>query len=133
MKLTTAALRSAGYGHLLDEKPKQPAVKRRGVMNKLEADFSNELGMNPDLSWHGFEKIKLWLGDGVWWTPDFAAKYRVVAGGNLFFYEVKGSWKAKNQRDARTRIKIAASMYPQFTFIGVTRVEGEWRYEEFGK
>lgn len=97
-------------------------------MNGLEAAFDNRLAV-CGFHWYAFEAIKLSLGGGVWWTPDFAVIERVDEPLN--FYECKGSWKSRNQRDARTRIKIAAGMYPHWTFTGVTREGGEWKFEEF--
>jgi hypothetical protein len=96
----------------------------------LEASFADELvvwkhkGLIDDWRHH---PIKVSLAAGCWYTPDFSALH--TATGHYALYEVKGSWKQKGGRDSRTRLKIAASLYPQWMWYGVTRPNDDWAIE----
>ena len=107
--------------------------------SQLERDFAANLRgrqLAGELVEVQYESVRLKLGTSgdkkrardLFWTPDFLVLY---ADMRLAFYEVKGSWQAKNQRDARTRIRVAAKQFPFLRFVGVTRIDGFWRYEEF--
>lgn len=79
-----------------------------------------------DFLWYGYEAMKLQLGKGAWYTPDFAVMYSDRSFG---FYEVKGFWREA----ARVRIKVAASKYPFFIFTAVKKDKNVgWIYETFG-
>lgn len=60
------------------------------------------------LSWR-FEPITLTLGVGSGYTPDFMV---VHLSGLIQFCETKGFWREA----ARVRIKVAATLFPEFTF-----------------
>ena len=101
------------------------APKRNG-MNKLESQFSRMLDMwkaGGIVEWYAFEQIKFRLAGRTWYTPDFF----VVEKTKTVIYEVKGFWRD----DARVKIKVAAEMYPHFTWIGCRFIRGEWHYEYF--
>jgi len=71
-------------------------------------------------------------GKQAWYTPDFDA---ITCEGEKVFYEVKGSWDAKNQRDAKTRIKVCAEKYAEYTWYAVQKAKGrgsDWDFERFG-
>lgn len=76
--------------------------------------------------WHGYESIRLKLADNTTYTPDFLVQR---SDGFLEFHEVKGFWTPTS----RVKIKVAAEMYPMFSFLAVQRKKGKWTYEEFGK
>ena len=103
-----------------------------GVMQtKLEQRYDELLGQRlaaGEILWYRYEGIRLRLGKNSNYTPDFAL---MRADGQLELHEVKGSWQAKNQRDGKTKLRVAAGMYP-FTFFGVTydRRLG-WQFQEF--
>ncbi len=107
------------------------AVPRRGVANKWERRFRDEV-LEPqrligEILWYAFEDVKFRLATGAWYTPDWVA--RSIEGG-MIAYEVKGHWREA----ARVRIKVAAENHPLesgWRFIAVTRDKktGEWAYE----
>lgn len=95
-----------------------------GFDSQLERDFFEELMARPyaEVRPHGFT---FHLPGGVAYTPDFIAWVRHME--TVRVYEVKGDLKQKNARDSRTRFKIAAGLYPCFTFVWVTRnAKGQW-------
>lgn len=102
-----------------------------GEMNPTERAYAEHLELLKqagEITWYGFEAIKLRLGKNTFYTPDFAVR---LNNGELEFHEVKGFWRD----DARVKIKNAAYLYPIFRFIAVTkrkkREGGGWRREEF--
>jgi hypothetical protein len=114
--------RAAFLAQLPAEKAKRP----RG-MNKTEAAFAAELEkcrMAGGVAWYEFESVRLHLGGGATFKPDFPT---LLTNGSLVFYEVKGSFC---REAARVRIKVAAGKFPHWRFVVVTREGGEWRYEE---
>ena len=55
------------------------------------------------------ESINLRLATKTWWRPDFPV---ITLDGRLEFHEIKGFWRD----DARVKFKVAAELYPWFTF-----------------
>jgi len=55
------------------------------------------------------ESINLRLATKTWWRPDFPV---ITVDGRLEFHEIKGFWRD----DARVKFKVAAELYPWFTF-----------------
>lgn len=109
--------------------PKSKAM-RRGSMNRTEERRAHELAAlerSGEIARWAFEGVKLRLATGAWYTPDFA-----VWGldGRLAFEEVKGFWREA----ARVRIKVAARLYPEITFVALRRKRkkdgGGWEREE---
>lgn len=78
-----------------------------------------------------YEPIKLKLCDGTYYIPDYMV---LMADGSVYFDECKGSWKAPNQAKSRLKLKMAAELYPWFTFRGVVCTEipkrdgGGWKF-----
>lgn len=66
------------------------------------------------------QAITLRLAHNTKYTPDFA--YTLPTGA-LVFVEVKGSFV---REDAIVKLKTAAAMFPQFTFIKAKYVKGKW-------
>jgi len=97
--------------------------------SKLEAAFANYL---QGLQYGGivtmwrYEPMRLHLAHKTSYTPDFL----VQMGKSLILYEVKG-WH-KNRRDSLTHLKVAASLYPCFRFVLVTRERREWKEKVIG-
>ena len=114
------------------KKPKLPAPTAYGYEfdSKLELAFSQILeawrARGTIAEWR-YHAMRFRLSSNCTYEPDFCT----VEPDSLriALYEVKGSWKMKNARDSRTRLSIAASMYPFFAWYGVTRPDGEWYYE----
>lgn len=101
-------------------------VRPRGQMNKLESAYAERLRMMEyagEIAWYSYEAIKLRLANNTFYTPDFIV---MLANGDMEVHEVKGFW----EDDARVKIKVAASIYP-FRFIGVQKVKGDWKVEDF--
>lgn len=100
-------------------------------MNKLETRYSEQLEMlkrsGNIIDWR-FNSIRFRLADGLWYKPDFF----ITKSTHFEVHEVKGSWKAKNQRDAKTRLKACAERYQEFKWLVVQwdRKFG-WKYQEF--
>jgi hypothetical protein len=79
------------------------------------------------LSWW-FEPVSVWLPGNVRYKPDFLVQYQMDQFCRpLHFVEVKG-W-SRNLRDGITRYKIAAALFPCFTWAMVKRKGHGW--EEF--
>ena len=98
-------------------------------MNQLESRYADLLAIamqtNPaGVASFRFEALKLRLADKTFYAPDFVV---LRPDGLIELHEVKGHW----EDDARVKVKVAAEMYPEFLFVGVTwsRREG-WKYEQ---
>lgn len=96
--------------------------------SKLEEDF--QLVLLADLQdgkivWFDYEAIRLRLGDGAYYKPDFVT---LEPNGTMYFYEIKGFWREA----AKVRIRAAAERYRMFTFFAVSKPRGEgWKHEVF--
>lgn len=91
--------------------------------SKLERQYESyleEMRRAGLIIWYAREDIRLRVAGTKFYTPDFVVQ---ATDGVVEFHEVKGSWKAKGQRDQRTRIVGAAERYP-FRFKAVTRERG---------
>lgn len=100
-----------------------------GKMNGLEARYAAHLDELQDIGAiliYRFETVKLRLADKTFLTVDF---WVVKHDGSVELHEVKGHW----EDDARVKIKVAAEMFHEFRFFGVTwnRRFG-WTYEYLG-
>jgi hypothetical protein len=141
------ASRGLPSGHILVPPMEGPAPKkrrtaRRRAMNRTEAAYAAQLELRRaagEIRSFEFEAVRLNIGEGAWYTPDFLVlRFTVETGFTVEFHEVKGSWKAKNARDGRTRLKAAAKQYPWARFVAVTKrrlrdASGPgWDVEEIG-
>lgn len=111
------------------------ARKVHGEMSSYEKAYAELLEsgkIDGDIANYRFESIKLRLADNTFYTPDF---YVLCKDGTIELVEVKGSWAAPNQDTSRVKIKVAASLFPEFVFVAVTKVAkkhgGGWKREEF--
>ena len=73
-----------------------------------------------------YEPISLKLPCGNY-TPDFMV---ILSDGRVVFVEVKGSTRQKNYRDARSKLRAAAEVYPFFIFMQATGRLEAWELEE---
>ena len=93
------------------------ATPTRGYRSKLEADYADELERErlagEIVSWE-YERLKLRLADGTWYTPDF---WVTALSGEFEIRETKGH----KFQAGMIKLKVAASLYPCFTFILVER------------
>lgn len=105
-------------------------VHQPGRMNGLETRYAELLELAQrikpaEVASFRFEALKLRLADKTFFSPDFVV---IRPDGLIELHEVKGHW----EDDARVKVKVAAEMYPEFQFVGITwsRAQG-WQYEQF--
>ena len=97
--------------------------------SKWEAAYASKLDMAKranHVCQYWYEPFSLWLPGKVRYKPDFLVQY----GDTIIMeiIEVKG-W-SKNRRDGMTRLKIAAALFPCFTWKMVYKVKGGGWMEE---
>lgn len=95
-----------------DAEPEYDSKTEARYADQLEADR-----LNGKIRRWRHHAVKLRLAKRTHFTPDF---FVVTTDGLIELVEVKGSWKAPHQEDARVKIKTAAEMYPEFQFVAVT-------------
>lgn len=73
-----------------------------------------------------FEPIRLKLGPNnlTTYTPDFMT---VANDGLITFVDVKGGFVME---DARLKLKMAAKLFPEFTFVMAQYKKGKWAESE---
>lgn len=99
----------------------------KGVMNRTEQAYANELEarrLSGDVASWMYEPAGLRLAANTTYNPDFLV---VLQDGTTEWHEVKGFWRD----DARVKIKVAATRFPFWRFIAVTKKAGAWIVEEF--
>ena len=93
--------------------------------SKWEAAYASKLELEKHAglikAWW-YEPFSLWLPGKVRYKPDFLIQYPDGLEQRLEVIEVKG-W-SKNRRDGMTRLKIAAAIFPCFTWRLVYRTKG---------
>lgn len=107
------------------------------VMNKLETKYAAHLEMRKttgEIREYRFEPMKLRLAPRTYFDVDFLVLARdswptMTDSYSVELHEVKGHW----EDDARVKMKVAATMFPWWTFRGVQwdKTTNNWRYEEF--
>lgn len=116
----------------LGMKEAKPKLRLAGEFrSRLEADrarYLNGLKRIGRIDSWSYEPLTFHLPGGVRYTPDFMLR-TLYPVKTVILEEVKGSWKSKNARDSRTRLKITAGMYPEFAFRAVTKENGTWKEE----
>lgn len=100
-------------------------------MNTLESRYAMRLEamrMAGELACWTFEAVKLRLADKTFYTPDFLV---IHLNGDIEFHETKGFWRD----DARVKIKVAAELFPMFSFVAVqwSSKTKNWAFEFFSK
>lgn len=71
-----------------------------------------------------FESVTLKLAPDCRYTPDF---YVIDNAGAVTLEETKGFWRD----DAKVKIRVAARLFPEFTFRALRLVKGVWHEEEY--
>jgi hypothetical protein len=107
-------------------KGRRPPVA--GRMTKLEArylEYLEGLKQLGEIHDYRYEPCKLKLADKTWYTPDVLV---IDADMVVRFIEVKGHW----EDDARVKIKVAARMFPWFSFTAVKGSKTGWVEEHIG-
>lgn len=102
-----------------------------GKMNKTEAAYALVLEarrQGGELKAWKYEPLRLILAPKTTYCPDFLV---VTSDDEIELHEVKGFWRD----DARVKIKVAATTFPWFRFIAVSKEPkkrgGGWRQETF--
>jgi hypothetical protein len=98
----------------------RPGAHVRGRMNQTEKAYSEVLngrmGEGGDVKGWVFEPVRRRLADNTYYEPDFEV---LMTDGTLEYHEVKAC-RANGQvlveDDAQVKIKVAAEMYPWFTW-----------------
>ena len=124
MNALTKIANSSGSGDTQTKSGNRPSRSMRGIyalgrmktgaMNKTELAYSlylDKLKGDGEILWWKFEGMKFRLADNSFYTPDFNV---LRNNQDLEMHEVKGYWIG----DARTKIKVAADLYP-FAFIAI--------------
>lgn len=117
-----------------------PASRPRheaGKMNKLEAKYAAHLELRRTTGeiWeYRFEPMKLRLAPSTFFDIDFLVRFGPTCADptrpyDIELHEVKGHW----EDDARVKMKVAATMFPWWTFRGVQwdKASKDWKFEEF--
>jgi hypothetical protein len=99
--------------------PTSPSGLPEQAMNRTESRYAELLELRRragELERFSFEGVSIRLAHRTWYRFDFLV---VPAGGRRCeIHEVKGHW----EDDARVKIKVAASLHPQWTFYAVRLV-----------
>ena len=95
--------------------------------SKWEAAYASKLELEKAaglIKQWWYEPFSLWLPGKVRYKPDFLIEMPYIPGmeRHLEIIEVKG-W-SKNLRDGKTRLKIAAALFPCFVWRMVYRTKG---------
>lgn len=113
----------------MSKTPKVICREEKFPGNKLEQAFASRLGDELKLGrirWWGYEPIKLKMGLGAWYTPDFGV---VEKDSSFTFYETKGSFF---REAAKVRFKVAKLKYPFFNFVVARKPpKGVWTFSDF--
>jgi hypothetical protein len=125
MGFTYQQCKALGLEHLypteskpLPEAPRPPSKVIDDGMNKLERAFWERAreAFRDDVY---REPFKLRLAGRTWYTIDFL----IIDEGSPDCYEVKGFMRD----DAAVKLKVAAEMYPCFSYLLVTREKRIWQ------
>jgi hypothetical protein len=90
-----------------------------GHSRYIEAHFQSPV------IWWGYEWMSFNVPGGSY-TPDYAY---ILKSSQMIFVEVKGSRAQANYRDARSKLRGAASLNPWFTFCEVRITKKAWEFE----
>ena len=116
----------------MNEKSKAKTAHAKPMMNKgekLYAEFLRRRMLAGEVKSYLFEGDTLPLAYRCDYTPDFRV---VLSDGRIEYHECKGK-KGKSyyaREDARIKIKVAASLYPQFAFCVVWLDQGTWKRKD---
>ena len=95
--------------------------KKNKTEARFERDFLVPALLSGKLQNYKFERIKLILGDGTTYTPDFSGTW---ANGVQQFWEIKGGYI---HEDARVKFNCAADQFQEYAFELYQWKGGEWR------
>lgn len=99
--------------------------------SKSEEDWAEhgimilELEKGLDTVWQVYEPATFKL-PGNSYTPDFM---HLLVSGEIVWVEVKGSKYQKNYRNARSKLRAAAAIFPFWIWIEAVGSEMDWKLE----
>jgi hypothetical protein len=108
-----------GNAHRLAPPPKSLYDSKWEAAYHAKLQLEIQAGLIKQVWLHPFS---LWLPGGVRYKPDFMIQYPDGMEQRLEIVEVKG-W-SRNRRDGITRLKIAAALFPCWTWRMVYRTKG---------
>lgn len=91
--------------------------------NKLEAAWGLNLAQYPELTGLQFNALTLVIANGVRYTPDWSG----WLDGTLTCWEVKGKHAFGGSLE---KLKVAARVWPEVTWILVWQDGGQWKAQE---
>ena len=74
------------------------------------------------------QSLRFRLASGAWFKPDISAMR--CADNVIHCWDVKGGSKMKGTAKGRLAIKVAASLYPEFTWALCWKERGEWKIQK---
>lgn len=105
--------------------PQKHIVRGDKLPNKTELRFEQDYlklwKLTGIIERYSFEAVTLKLAAGLRYTPDWRA---VDPCSRIQFYEIKGGGPMKD--DAVSKLKSAATMYPEYEFWLYRWIKGEW-------
>ncbi|MDE2096140.1 MAG: hypothetical protein KGL39_02770 [Patescibacteria group bacterium] len=122
-------LQAEGSKRELDPKAVANAVRRlrqdtKPLMNGLEQAWFDSLKINGYAGKKVYDlraqSLRFRLGNGIWYKPDVTC---LVDGSSNYAFECKGP---KAFRGGFENLKVAAGLWPDWTFVLVWRVSGRW-------
>lgn len=81
--------------------------------------------LGQDVIFWGYEWVSFHLPGGSY-TPDFLY---LLGSGQQVYVEIKGSRKQANYRDARSKLRGAATLNPWFWFYEARLARNAWEFE----
>jgi hypothetical protein len=114
-------------------KPKKEKTVKYNLAfdSKLEIQYADQLEayrMIGRIDLWMYHPVRVRLAHGCTYTPDFGIRIQ----NEFVLVETKGSWKAKNARDSRTRLQIAQEFFPWWVWVDVTKDKHGFVYKVIG-
>lgn len=107
---------------------RRTAPPRYERMNRTEEAWAEMLTLDLDVLEWRYEEIRLRVGDGAFYTPDF---FVITTDGLIEIHDTKGTTKAGKyyaKEAAMVRIRSCVERYPWFTFKIVWKgKDKQWR------
>lgn len=124
-KWTEADLKAV-KARIVRSTPIKKVTVKKQYRSKLETAFARQLELEVVAgvvtAWW-YEPFSMWLPGKVRYKPDFMIQYSDHR--QIEIIEVKG-W-SKNRRDGMTRLKVASSIFPCFTWMLISKSAfGDW-------
>jgi len=113
--------------------PKQTAIptlqnrirqNSKPLMNKLETEFYNRTWSATESKRVHIQAITFKLANGLRYTPDFVWQDICDSRWQIIAYEVKGAWV---DGDSFPKLKMAATVFPEITWLLVWKESGVWK------